>query len=37
MGISADSGIVITYIIRQIVPLHEERQYETNSQILNFC
>ena len=36
-GISADSGVVITNITRRIMLLHEERQYETNSQIQNFC
>jgi len=25
------------YVIRQIVPLYKKRQYETNSQIQNFC
>jgi len=32
-GISTESVVVITYIIRQIVSLHEERWYETVFQI----
>jgi len=36
VGISTESGVVITYIIRQTVPLHEERQYRMNFQIQGF-
>jgi len=37
VGISTKSEVVITYIIRQIVPLHEKRQYRMNFQIQGFC
>ena len=36
-GISTASGVVITYISRKIVSLHEECRYETVFQIQDFC
>jgi len=36
-GISKASGVVITYIIRWTVLLHEERLYETIFHIQDFC
>jgi len=36
-GISTKSRVPITYVIRQTVSLHGERQYETVFQIQNFC
>jgi len=35
--INTESGIVITYIVRQIMPSHKERQCEMNFQIQDFC
>jgi len=36
MEISTRSGVIINYVIRQTVPLHEECQYEIVFQIQNF-